>query len=85
MAKVIHLSDRKPIPPKVVSGEHAGQRYTCRFDPNAPKGEQWVWRVDYKRVYPYFGASPTAEAAAVKARRLIHMMNKHSIESDESE
>lgn len=79
------MADKKPIPPKSETFEHAGQKYTCTFDPNAPKNQQWVWKVDYVRTYPYFGASATMEAAAKKARLLIHNMNKHTIASEESE
>ncbi len=85
MGKVVKLPERKPIPPKTITDTHAGQRYTCTFDPNAPKGEQWVWHVDYVRKYPYFGACPTAEAAASRARRLIHRMNLHIIAEEEGE
>lgn len=83
MGKVI-LLPTKVIPPKSETYEHAGQRYTCTFDPNAPPDKRWVWRVDYVRIYPYYGSCATMEAAAVAARRRIHMSNKHSMAWEES-
>lgn len=85
MGKVINMSDRKPIPPKSQTYEHGGQKYTCTFDKNAPAGQQWVWTLNYKRVYPYFGTAPTLEAASVKARRQIHSLNKRVIASEEDD
>jgi hypothetical protein len=79
------LADRKPIPPKSETHEHAGQRYSCTFDPNAPPGEQWVWKIRYIRTYLYFGSSPTMEAAAVKARLKIHNLNKRVASEEENE
>ena len=63
---------------KSITGEHSGQRYTCTFDPNAPKGEQWVWHVDYVVTYRYVGSANTAERAAANARRKIHALNTRS-------
>lgn len=85
MAEVVYLADKKSIPPKSATFEHAGQKYTCIFDPNAPKGEQWVWKVDYVRTYRYFGSSPTMEMATVKARRKIHEMNVRMRRQEEDE
>lgn len=86
MAQVITLATaRKEIPPKAVTYEHGGQRYTCRFDPNAPKEEQWVWTVAYTRVYRYFGRGPTMEAVASRARRKIHTLNMRRIEQEEAD
>lgn len=85
MTNVVHMADRKPIPPKTITDTHAGQRYVVTFDPKAPPHEQWVWVVDYVRVYSHYGASPTAEAAGVKARRLIHRMNQHKSAQEENE
>lgn len=84
MAEIIKLSDKKSITPKSETFEHAGQRYTCTFDPNAPPGEKWVWRVKYMRAYLYFGNAQTLEKASVKARKLIHSMNKHVIDVEEN-
>jgi hypothetical protein len=78
------MSERKAIPPKSQAFEHGGQRYTCTFDPNAAKGEQWVWQVKYVRHYPYSGSAATMEAASKKARLLIHNMNKHVIAVEEN-
>ena len=86
LAEVINLAQKreaKPIPPKTDTFEHAGQRYTCRFDSNAPPGQQWVWIVNYTRVYRYFGSGPTMEAVAAFARRKIHMMNLRQIAQEE--
>ena len=83
MGKVIHMSERKPIPPKSQTFEHGGQKYTCTFDPRALPGSQWVWTVNYKRTYPYMGSAATMEAASVKARRQIHALNKHVIAMEE--
>ena len=85
VGKVIHMSERKPIPPKSQTFEHGGQKYTCTFDPRAPKSEQWVWTVNYKRTYPYMGSAPTLESASVKARKQIHALNKHIIAMEENE
>jgi len=79
------LADRKPIPPKSIVDAHTGQKYTCTFDPNASKDRQWVWRVDYTRVYTFYGACPTAEAATKQARRKIHNLNMHMDREDENE
>lgn len=83
MGKVISLSTKKLIPPKRETFEHAGQRYTCMFDPNAPPGRQWVWLVDYVQTYRYFGSSPTMESAAKSARLQIHTLNKHIVATEE--
>jgi len=86
LAEVINLAQqRKAIPPKTDTFEHGGQRYTCRFDPNAPPDKQWVWIVNYTRVYRYFGACPTMEAAASRARRKIHMLNVRQIDQEEGD
>lgn len=82
MSQVVYLAERKPIKPKSETFEHGGQKYTCTFDPNAPKHEQWVWTVNYTRVYAHFGACPTMEAAASRARRLIHAMNRHTVDEE---
>lgn len=84
MAKVVYMAERKSISPKTETFDHGGQKYTCTFDPNAPKHQQWVWHVEYVRKYPYFGSCPTMEAAASKARKLIHSMNTHVIKWEES-
>ena len=82
MGKVIFLST-KTIPPKRETFEHAGQRYVCEYDPNAPPDRRWVWIVDYVRTYKYFGCSPTMEAAAIAARKQIHTQNKRVISREE--
>lgn len=64
---------------KRVSYEHAGQKYICTFDPNAPPGAQWVWHVDYVTTYRYIGSAPTMEKAAADARRKIHTLNKEEL------
>jgi hypothetical protein len=85
MSGIVNLADYKPKPirPKSETFDHAGQKYTCRFDPNAPKDQQWVWVVDYIRVYRFMGSGPTMEAVASKARRQIHTMNKRMNAQDE--
>lgn len=86
MAEIINLAQQRkarPIPPKTETFEHGGQQYTCRFDPNAPPDRQWVWIVNYKRTYRYFGSAPTMEAASVVARKKIHAMNKRQQEQDD--
>lgn len=82
---VIQLTDYKPKPikPKTVTYEHAGQKYTCRFDPNAPEGQQWVWVVDFVRVYQTIGSAPSLEAASKKARLHIHNMVKRVMTAEE--
>lgn len=67
---------RQPIKPKSESFEEGGQRYTCTYDPNAPKENRWVWEVHYTIVFRYFGSKPTMEAAASTARRKIHALNR---------
>jgi len=84
MGKVILLPTKNRIPPKSETFEHAGQRYTCVFDPNAPPGERWVWLVDYVRTYRYYGSSPSLEAAAIAARKRIHMCNQRIVQQEES-
>lgn len=81
MSGIVNLADYKPKPitPKSVTYEHAGQRYTCRFDPGAPKDQQWVWTVDYISTYRFIGSGPTLDAVATKARRQIHKMNQRTI------
>lgn len=79
------MSDRKPVTPKSEVFEHAGQKYTCRFDPNAPPNERWMWVVNYTRTYQYIGNAATLEKASVKARKQIHALNKHVIEIEENE
>ena len=80
MAMVINLSDarkeRAKITPNRRTYEHGGQKYTCMFDPNAPKGKQWVWFVNYVHTIRLVGSAPTMEAASVKARKEIHGLNK---------
>lgn len=85
MAEVINLAERKPIPPKEQSFEHGGQRYTCRFDPNAPEDKRWLWTLAYTRVYRYYGQAPTMEQASAVARRKIHSMNKFAIQAEEDD
>lgn len=87
MATVINLADRKtkPIPPKVASFDHGGQRYTCRFDPNAPADKRWVWTVDYIRTYRHFGHASTMEGASANARRLIHRLNVDKLKQEEDD
>jgi hypothetical protein len=85
MAKVVYLTDRKPIPPKTITDTHAGQRYTCTYDPNAPPHERWVWVVHFKRTYQFYGACSTAEAATKQARKRIHTMTLHQQMEEEGE
>lgn len=88
MAEVIKLAEQrkaKPVTPKSETFDHAGQRYTCRFDPNAPRGQQWVWCVDYVRTYHYSGSGPTMESVAAAARRKIHMLNVRKIDLEEKD
>ena len=85
MGKVVHLAERKAIPPKSINGMHAGQKYTVVFDPNAPPHERWTWIVDYTRVYKMYGAGPTAEAAGAQARKRIHRMTQRQHMEEESE
>lgn len=79
------MADRKPIPPKSMTIDDAalGQRYTVTFDPNAPRGKQWVWLVDYVRTYRYFGTAHTAEGASVIARKKIQQLNKRKQQQEE--
>lgn len=85
MRKVIKLSDGKMIPPKSETHEHAGQRYTVTYDPNAPEHERWVWHMDYVRTYPYFGSCPTLDAAQSRAMRRIVLLNKRVFDWEERE
>lgn len=75
MGKVIHLTT-KPIPPKREEYEHAGLKYRCIYDQNAPPDKRWVWIVEQVITLKYVGDSPTIEAAARAARRKIHELNK---------
>jgi hypothetical protein len=86
VAQVFYMADkRKPIPPKTETHEHGGQRYTCRFDPNAPRDSQWVWTVSYVKTYPYLGRASTMEGAAASARRLIHRLNMRQLQREEDD
>jgi hypothetical protein len=85
MAEVVYLAERKPIPPKSITDKHAGHRYTCTFDPNAPPGEQWVWHIDFTRVYRFYGAARTAEAATKAARLKIHSLTLRRQAEEENE
>lgn len=85
MAEVIHLPERKPIPPKQVTALHAGQRYTITFDPNAPLHERWMWRVDFTRVYSFIGACASIDLASRQARRRIDRMSMRTQREEEHE
>ena len=88
MAVVINLAEQrkpKPIPPKTATFEHGGQRYTCRFDPNAVREKQWVWTVSYVRTYQYFGHASTMEGASANARRKIHKLNVTRMNQEEND
>lgn len=78
MAEVIRLSDRKPIKPKQIVDRDGPHKYTVTFDPNATLGNQWVWQVDYVRVYEFYGATSTQASAVKEARKQILAMNKHT-------
>jgi hypothetical protein len=80
MGEIITLPTPKPIPPKVSSHEHAGQRYTVTYD---PIGRRWTWVVKYVQTYTFFGESNSAEAASREARRKIHNLTKGIIEIEE--
>jgi hypothetical protein len=82
MAKVIRLSDRKPIPPKSMSDNYMGQRYTITYDTRA---RSWVWKVEFKRVYNMFGEMPTKEAAERQAQKKIYAMTMRQRMEEESE
>lgn len=84
-AMVIDMATRKAIKPKEQVYEHAGQRYRCCFDPNAPPNEQWVWIVEYVQTYRYYGHAPTLEGASKGARLKIHKLNKWEDDQDEHE
>ena len=86
MAKVINLADhKKGIKPNSETFEHGGQHYTCTFDPNGPKGKQWVWRVNYVVIHKFIGRADSKGAAAVLARKRIHAMNKFIMKTEERE
>lgn len=85
MTKVVYLAEYKPIKPKSITDTHVGQRYTCTFDPNAQPGKQWVWVVDFTRVYKFYGSSSTAEAATKQARLRIHKLLGHQRMEEERE
>ena len=84
MGKVIPLPTKKLIPPKSETFEHAGQRYTCTYDPNAPPDKRWVWKVDYVCTFTYFGSSPSMENAAKAARLKIHKLVKRDVDWEET-
>jgi hypothetical protein len=85
MPEVVYLADRKPIPNKTITDRHAGQRYTCTYDPNGLPHQRWVWVVEYVCTYKFFGSSPTAEGASRAARKRIHSMIRHEQEREERE
>jgi hypothetical protein len=85
MAEVVYLTARKPIPPKSETFTHAGQKYTCTFDPNAPAHEKWVWQVEFTRTFRYFGNGPTMEYASKAARLKIHKLTRSIQEREERE
>jgi hypothetical protein len=85
MAEVVYLNVRKPIPPKSETFKHAGQQYTCTFDPNAPPDQQWVWQVRFTRVYEYYGSSQTMEAASKAARLKIHKLVRDDTKWEENQ
>ena len=81
MGKVIEMGTHaNTIPPKVSVHEHAGQRYTIRYDPIS---KRWVWVVSYTETYTFFGEASTAEGASKEARRKIHNMTTSAIEFEE--
>ena len=82
MGKVVQLPTK--IPPKSETYEHAGQKYRCTYDPNAPSNKKWVWNVDFICIFKYFGSSPTLEAAARAARLKIHSLVKETEIAEES-
>lgn len=72
MGKVIALP-AKPIPPKSETHAHAGQNFTITYDPVA---REYVWAVNYVRVYKFFNGCPTYQKAYNAARRKIHELNR---------
>jgi hypothetical protein len=85
MTKVVSLATDKGPKPKVINDTHAGQRYTVTFDPNAPVGQQWVWVVNYTRVYQFYGSGTTSDQAAARARVQIHKMELRKVAREEME
>jgi hypothetical protein len=71
MSKVVELQ----IKPKEVTHEYEGQKYSCKFDPNAPTDRCWVWHVKYIQTYNIIGNAPTLALAVTRAQRKIHSMN----------
>jgi hypothetical protein len=81
MGKVVHLNT---IPPKSETHEHAGQKYTVTFDPNAPELQRWVWVANCVREYPHHGSSATKDAAVTKAIKCIQSFVEFTEELEEN-
>lgn len=79
MGKVVKLSDYG-ITPKSVDYRHDGQKYTCRFDPNATPDKKWVFILDYVQTYRYIGAASTIDRASAKAKKIIANLNRYNTE-----
>lgn len=62
----------KPTKPKSETHFYNGHRYHLTFDPNAPTGNQWVWRAFVTRTYEFVGEAATIQNAASQARRKIN-------------
>lgn len=77
MGEVIRMATSDKQPTKTITGMEGEHRYTCRFDPNAPASQRWVWWIDYVQTYRFVGSAATPEKAASDARRKIHSLNKH--------
>lgn len=70
------------IPPKEVSNTHEGQKFICRYDPQAPVDKRWVWRVKYVQTYEFVGNAPSLSGAVKCARRKIHELNNSGLDDD---
>lgn len=73
------------IKPKQVTHEHEGQKFTCRYDKNAPTDKCWMWIVDFTRTYTFYGHSPTLSLAVRASRRKIRELNRGAQDADSGE
>jgi hypothetical protein len=85
VGEIIKMSEVRHIPPKVVNSIHLHQRYTCRFDPNAPPEQRWAWEVNFVRTYKHFGTAPSLPLADRRARRCIKMLVEGDVRMEEAE
>jgi len=71
MGDIIKMTEHAKVTPKDFVEFYKGQQYRITYD---PASHRWVWILEFRETYKFFGEADTEDKAKKLAHRKIHSL-----------